>query len=148
MDKYLLDTDISVFFLRGKYNLNRKLSAVIGYDNCFISEITLAELKYGAELSDNVNENLRSVNEFANKMGILPIFNSLDLYAKEKARLRKQGRLIDDFDLLIGCSAIKNDLILVTNNEKHFERIKNIQIENWIKIWLSPRAGCIFTSCI
>lgn len=133
MDKYLLDTDISVFYLRGKYNLDRKLNEVIGYDNCFISEITLAELKYGAELSKKTDENLRSVNEFAKKMGILPIFNSLDLYAKEKARLRKAGELIDDFDLLIGCSAIKNGLVLVTNNESHFERIKNIKIENWIK---------------
>jgi len=133
MDKYLLDTDISVFYLRGKYDINRKLKEIIGYDNCFISEITLAELKYGAELSERVDENLRSVNEFANKIGILPIFNSLDLYAKEKARLRKTGNIIDDFDLLIGCSAIKNGLILVTNNENHFERIKNIKIENWIK---------------
>jgi tRNA(fMet)-specific endonuclease VapC len=109
------------------------LKEIIGYDNCFISEITLAELKYGAELSERVDENLRSVNEFANKIGVLPIFNSLDLYAKEKARLRKTGNIIDDFDLLIGCSAIKNGLILVTNNENHFERIKNIKIENWIK---------------
>jgi tRNA(fMet)-specific endonuclease VapC len=132
MGKYLLDTDISVFYLRGKYNINRKLKEIIGYDNCFISEITLAELKYGAELSERVDENLRSVNEFANRIGILPIFNSLDLYAKEKARLRKSGSIIDDFDLLIGCSAIKNGLTLVTNNGKHFERIKNIKIENWI----------------
>jgi tRNA(fMet)-specific endonuclease VapC len=133
MSKYLLDTDISVFYLRGKYNLNRKLKEIIGYDNCFISEITLAELKFGAELSERVEENLSSVNEFANKIGILPIFNSLDLYAKEKARLRKTGSMIDDFDLLIGCSAAKNGLILVTNNENHFERINNINIENWIK---------------
>ena len=133
MGKYLLDTDISVFYLRGKHNLNRKLKEIIGYDNCFISEITLAELKYGAELSEEPDKNIRSVNEFANKMGILPIFNSLDLYAKEKARLRKAGSMIDDFDLLIGCSAIKNGLILVTNNEKHFERIENIKMENWIK---------------
>jgi tRNA(fMet)-specific endonuclease VapC len=132
VNKYLLDTDISVFYLRGKYNINQKLKEIIGYDNCFISEITLAELKYGAELSEKVEENLHSVNEFANKIGILPIFNSLDLYAKEKARLRKAGIIIDDFDLLIGCSAIKNGLILVTNNENHFERIKNIKIENWI----------------
>jgi tRNA(fMet)-specific endonuclease VapC len=85
------------------------------------------------QLSERIDENVRSVNEFASKMGILPIFNSLDLYAEEKARLRKQGRLIDDFDLLIGCSAIKNGLILVTNNESHFERIRNIKMENWIK---------------
>jgi tRNA(fMet)-specific endonuclease VapC len=133
MDKYLLDTDISVFYLRGKYNINQKLKEIIGYDNCFISEITLAELKYGAELSERVEENLHSINEFANKIGILPIFNSLDLYAKEKARLKKSGNLIDDFDLLIGCSSIKNNLILVTNNANHFERIENIRIENWIK---------------
>jgi tRNA(fMet)-specific endonuclease VapC len=131
--KYLLDTDISIFYLRGKYNLNQKLKEIIGYDNFFISEITLAELKYGAELSERVDENLRSVDEFSNKVGILPIFNSLDLYAKQKARLRKMGNMIDDFDLLIGCSAIKNGLILVTNNENHFDRIENIKIENWIK---------------
>jgi tRNA(fMet)-specific endonuclease VapC len=128
-----LDTDISVFYLRGRYNLNQKLKEIIGYDNCFISEITLAELKYGAELSERVDENLRSVDEFSNKIGILPIFNSLDLYAKQKARLRKTGNMIDDFDLLIGCSAIKNGLILITNNETHFDRIENIKLENWIK---------------
>jgi tRNA(fMet)-specific endonuclease VapC len=110
-----------------------KLKEIIGYDNCFISEITLAELKYGAELSENVDENMRSVNNFADKVGILPIFNSLDIYAKEKARLRKIGYMIDDFDLLIGCSSVKNNLTLVTNNEKHFDRIENIKIENWIK---------------
>jgi len=133
MDKYLLDTDISVFYLRGKYDINRRLKEIIGYDNCFISEITIAELKYGAELSERPDENLRSVNEFAKKIGVLPIFNSLDLYAKEKARLKKTGNMIDDFDLLIGCSAVKNGLILVTNNESHFERLENIKIENWIR---------------
>ena len=79
MIKYLLDTDISVFYLRGKYNLNAKLKEIIECNNCFISEITLAELKYGAELSERVEKNMRSVNEFANQIGILSIFNSLDL---------------------------------------------------------------------
>jgi tRNA(fMet)-specific endonuclease VapC len=133
MEKYLLDTDICIFYLRGKYNVNEKLKEVMGHDNCFISEITLAELKYGAELSEKVEENMGFINEFAKEIGVLPIFNSLDLYAKEKARLRKSGYMIDDFDLLIGCSAIRNKLILVTNNEKHFERIQDITIDNWIK---------------
>ncbi|MCL2412109.1 MAG: hypothetical protein FWC97_10760 [Treponema sp.] len=52
----MLDTDISVFYLRGKYNINQKLKEIIGFDNCFISEITLAELKYGAELSERVEK--------------------------------------------------------------------------------------------
>jgi tRNA(fMet)-specific endonuclease VapC len=64
---------------------------------------------------------------------ILPIFSSLDLYAIEKARLRKCGQVIDEFDLLIGVSSITNEMILVTNNESHFSRINNIKIENWVK---------------
>jgi len=46
--------------------------------------------------------------------------------------LRKSGKPIDDFDLLIGATAIANDLILVTNNIKHFENLKKIKLENWI----------------
>jgi len=131
MAKYLLDTNICIFYLRGKYSLNEQLKQV-GFENCCISEITLAELKYGAEFSEFVSDNMKLVDEFAKHITILPIFNSLGLYAKEKAHLRKRGALIDDFDLLIGCSAIANKLILVTENEKHFNRIRKIKIENWI----------------
>ena len=49
MKKYLLDTNICVYFLRGKYGLDQKIRQV-GWDSCYISEITVAELKYGAEL--------------------------------------------------------------------------------------------------
>jgi len=56
----------------------------------------------------------------------MPIFNSLDVFAVEKARLKKEGNIVDDFDLLIGSSAIANEMILVTNNEKHFNRLKNV----------------------
>ena len=101
MTKYLLDTNICIFYLRGKYNLDEQLKQV-GFENCCISEITLAELKYGAEFSESVADNIKLVDEFAKHITILPIFNSLGLYAKEKARLRKLGTLIDDFDLLIG----------------------------------------------
>ena len=132
MAKYLLDTNVCIFYLRGKYSLDERLKQV-GFDNCCISEITLAELKYGAEFSEYVSDNMKLVDEFAKYITILPIFNSLGLYAKEKARLRKAGTLIDDFDLLIGCSAIANKLILVTENEKHFNRIKKIKLENWIE---------------
>ncbi|MCB1157188.1 MAG: hypothetical protein H7A25_14335 [Leptospiraceae bacterium] len=56
----------------------------------------------------------------------------MELFAKEKARLEKAGTRLDVIDLLIGCSAIANKMILVTRNGKHFERIQGIQIENWI----------------
>lgn len=64
-------------------------------------------------------------------MEIIPISNVLDLFAKEKARLRKAGKPLDEFDLLIGVTAVKYSLTLVTNNVKHFARIEGINIENW-----------------
>ncbi len=126
-----MDTNICIFLFKGKYNLNDRINK-IGFKNCCISEITLAELKYGAECSDRVFENNKMVNEFANELTILPIYNSLSLYAKEKARLRKAGNLIDDFDLLIGVTAVANNMILVSDNEKHLKRISKLKIENWI----------------
>ena len=63
----------------------------------------------------------------------LPILNAIEIYAKEKARLRKTGNMIDDFDLLIGATAIANNMFLVTENEKHLNRLSGIQIENWIE---------------
>jgi tRNA(fMet)-specific endonuclease VapC len=63
----------------------------------------------------------------------LPIFGALDLYAQEKSRLRKAGIRIDDFDLLIGVTSVINNLIMVTNNTAHFQRIKGIVLEDWTK---------------
>lgn len=62
---------------------------------------------------------------------IVPIFDSLETYASKKSELRRNGQLIDDFDLLIGATAVYNDLILVTDNEKHFRRLQ-IKLENWV----------------
>lgn len=132
MGKFLLDTNIVIFYLKGRYNLNEKFRQV-SLQNCCISEVTLAELKYGAECSDQIDKNTKMVDAFAKEITILPIFNSLSLYAKEKARLRKSGDMIDDFDILIGTTAIANNLILVTDNEKHLKRLSKIKIENWIK---------------
>ncbi len=132
MTNYLLDTNICIYYLKGLHKLDQKIEK-IGQELCYISEITLAELKFGVENSQYPKENRKVLNDFIEGIKILPIFNSINRYAKEKARLRKAGQTIDDFDLLIGTTAVTNDLILVTNNKKHFERIKNIEIENWTK---------------
>lgn len=128
---YLLDTNICIFLLRGKYHINDKINAA-GWDNCYISEITIAELKYGAECSDNPSKNMKLVNKLIDKLSIIPILKSLDTYAKEKARLKKKGILIDDFDLLIGCAAVAHNMVLITENEKHLKRLSSIRIENWV----------------
>lgn len=131
MQGYLLDTNICVFLFRGKYGVNEIFNQV-GKDNCFVSDVTVAELKYGTECSARPEQNRMILQDFLREITIIPFEACVDFYAKEKARLRYQGTPIDDFDLLIGCTAVSCDLTLVTDNVKHFQRINNIRIENWI----------------
>lgn len=86
--------------MNGLYNLKGKFKEV-GSENCSISEITLAELKFGVENSQNPERNKKALDNFLIGIQIVPIFEALDVYAQEKARLRKQGTPVDDFDLLI-----------------------------------------------
>lgn len=129
--KYLLDTNICVHLLRGKYHLDTKLETV-GIKSCAISEITYVELVYGAEKSSNPDKNYELIERFVSQLTVLPIFDSIRLYAKEKASLQRQGMMISDFDLLIGCTALENALIMVTENIREFERISDIHLANWI----------------
>ncbi|MFD2203869.1 type II toxin-antitoxin system VapC family toxin [Shivajiella indica] len=129
--KYLLDTNICIHFLRGKYGLIEKFEQ-LGTESFAISEITLAELVFGAENSKNPKKNLDLIEVFANQVVVLPIFGAIYLYGKEKARLKSIGLQISDFDLLIGCTAIEKDLIMVTENLKEFQRISGIRLENWV----------------
>ena len=131
MKKYILDTNICIYLSKGLFDLSAKIEDV-GIDNCFISEITVAELKYGAANSNFPEKNIDKVNLIQQIFTIVYIFNSLDIYAREKARLRKAGNILDDFDLLIGATAISNNLTLVTRNISDFNRINGLEIENWI----------------
>ncbi|AWK05403.1 VapC toxin family PIN domain ribonuclease [Flavobacterium crocinum] len=130
---YLLDTSICVFFLRGKLNLDKMVKQV-GLENCYISEITVAELRFGAENSDDPIKSNKAVDVFLRGLTILPIFGSIKRYAIEKVRLRKIGKPInDEFDLLIGVTAVENQLILVTDNTKDFKLLDGIKMENWFE---------------
>ena len=130
MKTYLIDTNIVIFYMKGKFGLEAKFDEVTS-ENCFISEITLAELKFGIENSERPEKNRKVLDNFLTGVQVLPIFYSLDFYAKEKARLRKEGTPIDDFDLLIGVTSITHNLIMVTNNTSHFKRIKGIKLADW-----------------
>lgn len=132
MNQYLLDTNICIYYMKGLHGLAKKFE-LAGNENCFISEITLAELKFGVENSHAREKNIAALGNFLTGVTIIPIFPCLDVYAKEKARLRKSGQTVDDFDLLIGATAISSGLILVTNNVDHLGRMEGIKIENWAK---------------
>jgi tRNA(fMet)-specific endonuclease VapC len=131
--QYLLDTSICVFYLRGRLDLNNIIREK-GRTNFFISEISVAELRYGAENSDDPKKSHKAVDVFIHGLSIIPIYGSINRYAIEKVRLRKKGTpMHDEFDLFIGVTAVENDLILVTDNINDFVKIKGIQIENWYK---------------
>jgi len=129
--KYLLDSNICIHFFRGKFNIIEKLSK-IGIENCAISEITLAELVFGAEKSSNPKKNHKVIQQFISQLTILPIYDAIMTFGKEKARLQSLGKQISDFDLLIACTSIENNLVMVTENVNEFERIEKIKIENWV----------------
>jgi tRNA(fMet)-specific endonuclease VapC len=130
--RYLLDTNICVHFFRGQYNILDKLTEV-GIENCAISEITLAELVYGAEKSNNPEHNHAIIEKFVSQLSVILIFDAIRRYGKEKVKLQKTGKMISDFDLLIGCTSIENDMIMVTENVQEFQRIDRIKIENWVR---------------
>lgn len=133
--RYLLDTNICVFLLRGMYGVDKMLENV-GLENCYISEITVAELKYGAELGrrKGLKQRFQKLDELLSQLQIMPIRQAIDLFASEKARLRIAGTPADDnFDLLIGCTAVIHHMVLVTENIKDFKNLSGIRLENWVE---------------
>lgn len=132
MKQYLLDTNICAFMFRGKYGVRKRLQQ-IGLQNCHISILTYAELYFGIVNGDvEVEHNLRVLDIFCDNVDILGVDDVIPTYAREKARLRKIGTPIDDFDLMIGATALFHDFVLVTENVKHLGRIQGVEIENWI----------------
>lgn len=129
--KYLLDINICIALLRGDRNVANRLIN-IGNNNCAISIITVLELMYGAYNSKHVEKERQSVNELVSHLRVIPIEHCAIEYANNKTKLRRAGTPVDDFDLLIASTALHYDLTLVTDNLKHFQRIENIEFENWI----------------
>lgn len=132
--RYMLDTNICVYILRGKFHLNERVKAV-GMENCYISEITIAELIFGREygkLKGGPKYQDQKLEQFFEDINVLPVAPVFERYGSEKARLRMSGTPTSDYDLLIGCTSVAEDMVMVTQNVKDFKNIKGIKIENWI----------------
>ena len=130
MPHYLLDTNVCILLLRGNPAVRGRLQ-VAGAENCFISEITVAELYFGAEKSIRSAQEFERTIAFAESAQILSIGSALRGYGQQRWRLQQLGQPLDDFDLLIGATALANNLVMVTNNTKHFARIQGLQLADW-----------------
>ena len=137
MKRYLLDTNICIAILRKDPNVAKAISQ-IDFSQCYISEITVIELKVGVALGKAKATKGKYVDQYVDSfidyLTVVPISTSIDFFAEEKVRLQLAGTPVhNNFDLLIGCTAVTNNLIMVTDNIKDFKNIKGIKIENWIE---------------
>ena len=134
-EKYLLDSNILIHHQRGYFNIGEYLREHdIPIEDCYISEITAIEVKVGEILlkRKGYKYNVDS-DAILSNFNILPISDCIDFFVKEKCRLQFAGTpMANNFDLLIGCTAVVNNLIMVTENIKDFKNIETIRIENWI----------------
>lgn len=129
---FLLDTNICIFHLRGIISL-KEMFLQKGIRKCYISDVTILELIYGAENSKNPEKSMAILNEMLIDLITIPISSCFEIYGKEKVRLKKIGRVVhDEFDFIIALTAITNNFILVTDNIKHFQNFENLKLENWI----------------
>ncbi|OGP66695.1 MAG: twitching motility protein PilT [Deltaproteobacteria bacterium RBG_19FT_COMBO_43_11] len=131
--KYILDTNICIYLIKKKpVSVLNRLSK-IKIKEVGISSITLSELEYGAAKSSNPDKNRVALIEFAS---FLEIYNYDAQAAREygiiRADLERSGKIIGAMDMLIAAQAKGLNLILVTNNEKEFNRIPGLKIENWV----------------
>ncbi len=129
---YLLDTNICIFIKNKKpIHVLEKLHKEIDKRIC-ISSITIAELQFGVYNSQNIEKNRISLTEFLAPFEILDFDdNDAEEFGKLRSYLKKEGKLIGPYDMLIAAQAIVKELILVTNNTEEFKRICNLKIEDW-----------------
>jgi len=130
--KYALDTNIISYYLKGNIQLQDKVDSEAENHNIVIPPFVYFETKkwllaVQSKSKLNAFEKLfkeRSIDDIDKEV----VDMALSIYVK----LRKAGITVDDGDLFIAAYCIKNDAILVTNNVKHFEKIDNVHVVNWV----------------
>lgn len=133
MSQYLLDSNICIYIINKRPESVYKKFKKVKLENISISSITDFELRYGVEKSQRSEKNFQILEDFLSYLNIVPFDGSASMIAASlRNRLENKGEMIGPYDILIASQAIAKDLVLVTNNEKEFKRIKELKIENWL----------------
>jgi tRNA(fMet)-specific endonuclease VapC len=134
MIKYMLDTNICIYIIKKKPTDVIERFRQTRISQVGISSITLSELEYGIVKSSKPDQNQFALAQFLAPMEILPYGDeAAQQYGRLRAFLEKQGTPIVSLDMLIAAHALSLGCILVTNNEKEFNRVPNLNIDNWVK---------------
>ena len=132
--KYMLDTNICIYIIKRKPVDVIERFKQTDISQISISSITLSELFYGVSKSSKPGQNLMALTQFVAPFEILPFGGEASQYYGDlRAYLEKQGTPIGSLDMLIAAHALSLASTLVTNNEKEFNRVPNLNIENWVK---------------
>ena len=133
MKKSILDTNILTAFLKDNPKVVNKVAKYLDeYDKLTISVITYYEILRGLKEIES-KKKLELFYEMAEKAEIIILTAEImDRASDVYLELKKKGELIEDADILVAASAMVNDLVLITDNERHFRRIEVLEVENWL----------------
>lgn len=128
--EYLIDTDWSIDYLNGRRGIIERVVR-LAPEGIGISVISLAELHEGISRSATPEVDEAVLEGFLTTVEVVDLDEeTCRIFGRERARLRSAGNLIGDFDLLIGASALRHGLTVLTNNLRHFQRIRGLDIES------------------
>ncbi len=128
--RYLLDTDWAIEYLRGTERFALRIASLLP-QGVAISIVSVAELYEGVAAAPDWHASEREVMRLVGFLDLLDIdLEIARTFGIERRRLRAAGQGIGDMDLLIGATALRHELTLLTNNRRHFERIPNLAIES------------------
>jgi len=128
---YLLDTDTLSYFLKGNVRVVENFRVHQGHPKA-LSVITYGELVFGCQKSHHSMENLIKIKRLVENYPVMDVTRSImDCYGEVRAILEKRGTPLEDFDLLIGCTALVMGYSIVTNNVKHYQKIPGLKVVNW-----------------
>ena len=128
----LLDTNVVVAFLNGDNLILKNIKEEI--NRIALSSLVVAELDYGAKVSQRAKENLEKLYRFIEIVQVVPFdIECAKMFGTIKSKLRSIGKLTGEVDALIAATAMAYKATLVTANRKHFENIEGLKIEVWPK---------------
>jgi tRNA(fMet)-specific endonuclease VapC len=132
--RFLLDTNICIYIRRRRPPEILRRFRRLEVGEAAISVVTFGELIYGAEKSEQRDAAMRQLEELASLLPVLPLpVDAGRSYGALRAELETDGRVIGNNDLWIAAHAKVAKLILVTNNEREFQRVSGLKIQNWAK---------------
>jgi len=126
--KYLIDTDWIVDFLKGRKDTVKILRSLADEGLC-VSLISYGEVYEGIYYGNDPQRHERTFQNFLHGVEVLPLNEAImRRFAKVRGQLRSRGLLIGDPDILIAATALHYNLILMSNNKRHFDRIDDLKL--------------------